>query len=42
MVLDPQLARETWDWEPITSIDTVLEEIAQHAEANSNRLDLVT
>ncbi len=42
MVLDPALAKQAWDWAPATSLHTVLEEIAQHAEANPGWLDLVT
>lgn len=34
LVLDPTLAKQTWDWSPATPIETILEEIAQHAEAN--------
>lgn len=42
MVLDSALAGQAWDWRPSTPIDSVLEEIAEHAEANPNWLDLVT
>jgi len=42
MVLDPALAAETWQWKPTTPIHDILEEIAQHAEANPNWIDLVT
>ena len=41
MVLDPSLAAKTWGWHPATSILDILEEIAAHAEANPNWLDLV-
>jgi len=42
MVLDPTLASEKWDWRPATPIQDILEEIAQHAEANPRWLDLVS
>ncbi len=42
MVLDPALAAEVWQWTPQIGIHDILEEIAQHAEANPNWLDLVT
>jgi len=42
MVLDSTLAKETWNWQPTTPLGEVLEEIAQHAEANPDWLDLVT
>lgn len=42
MVLDSTLAREAWNWQPATPIHDVLEEIALHAEANPDWLDLVT
>ena len=42
MVLDSTLAKETWNWHPATSIEAVLEEIAQHAEAHPQWLDMVT
>lgn len=42
MVLDPALAGRTWDWKPRTSIHDVLEEIALHAEAYPDWLDMVS
>ncbi len=38
MVLDETLCSQTWNWEPETSIQIVLEEIAQHADQNPNWL----
>ena len=40
VVLDPGLAGEVWDWSPPTPIDSVLEEIADHAEKNPEWLEL--
>jgi CDP-paratose 2-epimerase len=40
LVLDAELARKTWGWQPITSVEAILQEIAQHAEANPNWLEL--
>ncbi len=40
MVLDSSRANEVWHWTPQTPVDTVLEEIAQHAEANPSWLEL--
>jgi CDP-paratose 2-epimerase len=33
-VLDPRLARRTWDWAPRTPTSAILERIARHAEAH--------
>jgi len=41
-ILDPSLARETWDWKPTTRLPQILEEILGHAKANPYWLDLVT
>jgi CDP-paratose 2-epimerase len=41
LVLDPARAMQTWDWQPQTPMEDILEEIAQHAEANRHWLDLV-
>jgi CDP-paratose 2-epimerase len=38
MVLDETLCTQTWNWQPETSIQIVLEEIAQHADQNPNWL----
>lgn len=42
MVLDHALATQTWNWQPTTPLQDVLEEIAQHAESEPGWLDLVT
>jgi CDP-paratose 2-epimerase len=42
MVLDSSLAKETWDWSPATPLHDILEEIAQHAEANPDWLKIVS
>jgi CDP-paratose 2-epimerase len=41
-ILDPGLARETWNWKPTTTLPQILEDIRTHAETNPNWLDLVT
>lgn len=41
IILDPARALETWHWQPITPLEDILEEIARHAEANPQWLDLV-
>jgi CDP-paratose 2-epimerase len=40
MVLDSGLAQRTWNWTPVRKTVDILEEIAQHAEANPNWLDI--
>lgn len=40
MVLNPALARKTWDWQPETPVENVLEEIARHAESHPEWLDV--
>ncbi|NJK90962.1 MAG: NAD-dependent epimerase/dehydratase family protein [Blastochloris sp.] len=40
MVLDSARAKAQWGWEPQTPIREILEEIAQHAEANPQWLDI--
>jgi NAD(P)-dependent dehydrogenase (short-subunit alcohol dehydrogenase family) len=42
LVLDSSLATAQWNWSPQTTTSEILEEIAQHAEANPTWLDLVT
>jgi nucleoside-diphosphate-sugar epimerase len=42
MVLDSSLAKETWNWSPTIPLTDILEEIAQHAEANPDWMDQVT
>ena len=41
MVMDSSLARRTWNWRPRISIESVLDEIAEHADDNPDWLDLV-
>lgn len=40
IVLDVSLCKNTWDWKVETKIDSILEEIAVHAESNPNWLAL--
>jgi CDP-paratose 2-epimerase len=40
IVLDHAKATRLWQWQPVTSVDTILEEIAVHAEAHPDWLDL--
>lgn len=40
MVLDSQLAGQTWGWKPERTLPSILEEIAKHAEANPGWLEL--
>jgi CDP-paratose 2-epimerase len=40
MVLDSSLARQQWDWRPQRSLTDILEEIADHAEANPDWLGI--
>jgi CDP-paratose 2-epimerase len=40
MVLDSSLARRVWDWKVETSLDSIVEEIACHAEAHESWLEL--
>lgn len=40
VILDHALATRTWNWTPQLSADDILEEIARHAEANPDWLDL--
>ncbi len=40
MVLDSTKAREIWRWKPTLSVSAILEEIAIHAEANPNWLEV--
>lgn len=42
MVLDSRVAEASWNWQPATSINDVLEEIARHAESNPDWLDTVS
>ena len=38
LVLDASQARQEWRWQPQTSIESILEEITEHAEANPDWL----
>jgi CDP-paratose 2-epimerase len=42
MVLDSGLAETQWQWQATRSMESILEEIAQHAEANPDWLELST
>jgi len=40
MVLDPAMAERQWDWQPTVRVAQILEEIAQHAEAHAEWLEI--
>ena len=40
MVLDSASAKRQWDWQPVVQVDQILEEIAQHAEAHPEWLEI--
>jgi CDP-paratose 2-epimerase len=40
LVMDSRLARETWDWQPAIGLEGILQEIANHAEANPDWLEI--
>lgn len=40
LVLDSRLAEKTWQWRPTTKLETILDEIAQHAEAHPDWLKI--
>ena len=40
LVMDSRLAETTWHWQPTTKLETILEEIAQHAEHHPNWLEI--
>jgi CDP-paratose 2-epimerase len=40
LILDSALAKSIWDWQPQTTIYSILEEIAEHAEANPDWLKI--
>jgi len=40
LVMDSRLAGATWDWRPAVSVEAILEEIAEHAEANPRWLEI--
>lgn len=40
MVLDTSLAKKTWNWSPKISLETILDEIARHAETHPDWLEI--
>jgi CDP-paratose 2-epimerase len=40
LVMDSRLAEETWGWRPTISLEAILEEIAEHAEAHPSWLEM--
>jgi CDP-paratose 2-epimerase len=42
LVMDSRLAEETWGWRPARPIETILNEIAEHAEAHPRWLEMST
>ncbi|HEX4630447.1 MAG TPA: NAD-dependent epimerase/dehydratase family protein [Chthoniobacterales bacterium] len=40
LVMDSRLARETWDWQPAIGLEEILQEIANHAEAHPDWLEI--
>jgi CDP-paratose 2-epimerase len=40
LVMDSQLARKTWDWQPAIGLEEILKEIADHAEAQPDWLEI--
>jgi CDP-paratose 2-epimerase len=40
VVLDHTLATDTWDWNPSTSTESILEEIARFADANPKWIEI--
>jgi nucleoside-diphosphate-sugar epimerase len=38
--MDCSLAKEAWNWEPTTTTNEILNEIAMHAEKNPHWLNL--
>ena len=40
LVMDSALARDAWSWEPQTSVDEILDEIAVHAERHPHWLEI--
>jgi CDP-paratose 2-epimerase len=39
IVMDSSMAKEVWDWTPKTTLNEILEEIANHAKANPQWLE---
>jgi CDP-paratose 2-epimerase len=42
LVMDSRLAGESWHWRPSFSLETILDDIARHAEANPRWLEIST
>ena len=40
LIMDSTRAAAEWDWKPQTSLDSILDEIAAHAEANPHWLQI--
>jgi CDP-paratose 2-epimerase len=40
LVLDAARAKQNWDWRPAVSVEQIVEEIAAHAEAHPEWLDI--
>jgi CDP-paratose 2-epimerase len=40
LVMDSRLARTTWDWQPAIGLEEILQEIANHAEAHPDWLEI--
>jgi CDP-paratose 2-epimerase len=40
LVMDSRLAEKTWSWRPTMALEALLEEIAGHAEAHPNWLEV--
>ena len=40
LVMDSRLAEEAWGWRPTMALEAILEEIAEHAEAHPNWLEV--
>jgi CDP-paratose 2-epimerase len=40
LILDPARASRVWGWKPVTPLETILSEIATHAEANPGWLEI--
>lgn len=40
IVMDSRLAERTWDWRPVTDLESILSEIAAHAEAHPEWLQI--
>jgi CDP-paratose 2-epimerase len=42
LVMDSRLARKTWNWQPAIGLEEILKEIADHAEAHPDWLEIST